>query len=52
MILNQCHKFKSFVYKNVHILTNAKGNPLIIIDIEARANGQKLGSRCYRKSGL
>jgi transposase len=49
-ILNHCHKFKSFVYKKVHLLTDDNGNPIIIVDIEARANGQKLCSRCYRPS--
>jgi transposase len=45
-ILNHCYKFKSFVYKNVHLLTDDKGNPIIIVDIEARTNGHKLCSMC------
>lgn len=40
-ILNRCNKFKSFVYKNVHLLSDDKGYPIIIVDIEARTNGHK-----------
>ena len=49
-ILNHCYKFKSFVYKNVHLLSDDKGNPIIVVDIEARTNGQKLCSTCHRPS--
>jgi transposase len=49
-ILNRCYKFKSFVYKDVHLITDNKRNLIIIVDIEARANGQKLCRRCQHSS--
>ena len=45
-ILNHCYKFKSFIYQSVHFATDYKGDPIIIVDIEPRANGQKLCGKC------
>ena len=47
-ILNHCYKFRSFIYQNVHLSTDFIGNPIIIIDIEPRANGKKLCGKCQK----
>lgn len=47
-ILNRFYKFKSFIYQSVHFSTKLNGNTIIIVDINARANGQKLCSKCQR----
>lgn len=45
-ILNYCLKYNSFLYQKVHFSKNCNGDPEIIIDIAARANGKKLCSIC------
>ncbi len=47
-ILNYCLKYNSFLYKKVHFSKNRSGEPEIIIDIAARANGKKLCSICKK----
>lgn len=47
-ILNYCYKFRSFIYQNVHLSTDFIGNPIVIIDIEPRANGKKLCGKCQK----
>lgn len=50
-LLNQCYKFKSFVYVNERLEQNANG-ACIIVDIEARKNGRPLCSGCQKPGPL
>jgi len=47
VILNNCHKFKRFVYGRAYFSEHA-GKPAIHIEIEARKNSQGICSRCRR----
>ncbi len=49
-ILNKCHKFKSFVFKNVKFIKH-HGIDAIEIEIQARKNGSAICSKCH-KQGL
>lgn len=46
-ILNNCHKFKSFVYGRAYFAEHA-GKQAIHIEIESRKNSQGICSRCTR----
>jgi len=46
-ILNNCHKFKSFVYGRAYFAEHA-GKQAIHVEIEARKNSQGICSRCQR----
>jgi len=46
-ILNNCHKFKSFVYWRAYFAEHA-GKQAIHVEIEARKNSQGICSRCQR----
>ena len=45
-LLNHCCKFKGFVYTNCYFEKKCIGEAQIIVEIEARSNGQKLCSKC------
>ena len=47
-VLNRCYKFKSFVYTHVHMVQAADGESQMIVEIEARAKGQKLCAACLQ----
>ena len=46
-ILNRVEKYKSFVYREVKLLDDEKGQRLEV-QVEARANGRPLCSGCGR----
>lgn len=50
-ILNQCHKFKSFVYDKVRIVVE-KGENLIEVTVVPRRNSQAICSGCGRPAPL
>ena len=50
-ILNQCHKFKSFVYDQVR-LVNRNGKKHIEVDVLPRRNGKAICSGCERPARL
>ena len=47
-ILNRCHKFKSFVYRDVRFVESDTGSAEIEIDIVPRKNAKPICSGCQR----
>ena len=47
-LLNRCYKFKSFIYTRVYLLQVCNGESHMIVEMEARANGQKFCAKCRK----
>ena len=50
-ILNNCYKFKSFVYKNVH-WEGKSGKKYLEIEVVNRKNSQAICSKCHKPTSL
>ena len=49
-ILNNCYKFKSFIYQDVQLIDNNHGNTRIHITILPRKNGRPICSQCSQRA--
>jgi len=47
-VLNRCYKFKSFIYRCAYMVQAPDGESHMIVELEARANGQKLCAECLK----
>ncbi|MEJ2046162.1 MAG: ISL3 family transposase [Reinekea sp.] len=51
-ILNKCHKFQSFVYQNVRLVTQTNGVSIIEVEILPRKNAKPICSCCQRPGSV